>query len=124
MNEQLKKYDEICALALNWLIWNIRSCGRKRFCFINVNPLDNADLWLLSVIGCINGLLRGQIFIRTNFLTYLRLKYVQGFKFLRYSFSKKNIFELDAKIFETEVLNVFEETPEILEKIYYEYYRR
>ena len=124
MTEELKKYDQICALAINWLVWNIRQCGFNRFCFTNVDYSDENDLWLLSIMKSINSLLRGNIYIQIKFLDYLRLKYIYGFKFLRYNLRKKNIFELNAKIFEKEILQVFDETPEILEKIYYEYYRR
>lgn len=124
MIEEFKKYDQICALAINWLVWNIRQSGLNRFCFTNIDYSDENDLWLLSIMKSINGLLRGNIYIQIKFWDYLRLKYIYGFKFLRYNFYKKNIFSFDAKIFETEVLNVFNETSEILGKIYCEYYKR
>lgn len=124
MTEEIKKYDQICALAINWLVWNIRQSGLNRFCFTNVDYSDKNDLWLLSIMKSINGLLRGNIYIQIKFWDYLRLKYIYGFKFLRYNLHKKNIFELNAKIFEKEILNTFNEQKEILSEIYNEYYRR
>ena len=124
MTKEIKKYDQICALAINWLVWNIRQCGLNRFCFTNIDYSNENDLWLLSIMKSINGLLRGNIYIQIKFWDYLRLKYIYGFKFLRYNLHKKNIFELNAKIFEKEILNTFNEPQEILSEIYNEYYRR
>ena len=59
-----------------------------------------------------------------NFFGYLRLKYIQGFRFLRFSLFDDYKYMIDAQIFKKELMGFFDEDVDILYDIYDEYYRR
>ena len=124
MEKDYKKYDEICATALNWILWNKKEHMNERFCITNINSTDSEDLWFLSILHCASAMIPGKIYIETRFSDYLYLKYKKKYKFLRYNFFAKNNYYIDVVLFEDELLKQFNEPLSTLGEIYYEYYRR
>lgn len=124
MEKDFKKYDEICATALSWVLWNKSQHQNEKFCITNINSSDIEDLWFLSVISCMGTITSSKIYVDTRFSDFLYLKYIKKYKFLKYNFPKENTFYLDAVLFKNELLAYFNESLSILGEIYNEYYRR
>ena len=118
-----KKYDQICATGVQWLLYNKQKGPNHILCFTNIDSYDNADKWLLSIARAVEVLDGTNIYVHIGFIDYLALKYKHKFK-IKYAFKKSRYCVIDGQAFENEIIENFEESRMILEKIYNEYYRR
>lgn len=124
METDYKKYDKICATAIQWLIYNRRQNINHTICFTNINSIDYEDKWLLNVAAGMRLIEGTEIYVHINIADYLYLKYRQGYKFLKYAFNTKKYCIIDGYEFEKELVQSFEETRVILARIYKEYFAR
>ena len=123
MEKDFKKYDEICASALSWILWNNQK-HPENLCFTNLNSSDSDDLWLLSIANFAGALIEKKIYVSLNIIDFLYLKYIKKYKSLKFAWSLKNKYIIDGVIFKDELLESCGETLNILSEIYNEYYRR
>jgi len=124
MEINYKKYDEICATGIQWLIYNRRQNINHTICFTCIDSTDYEDKWLLTIADSLRTIEKTEIYVHINIADYLYLKYWQGFKFLKYAFNIKKYCIIDGFEFENEVAMAHNENRAILGRIYKEYYSR
>ena len=116
-------YDSIDNTATRWLAWNLDK--RKKLGF-NYLGLDARSLWFLSMVRNLYTYCETSFYINSSLFTYLWLRYIKKFKFLRRYRKRKHqdVYLIDAIAFVEEVAAACNTVPETIDKIYEIYYKR
>ena len=122
MEKNFKLYDSINTMTVRWLIYNNR-LHNKPIGIKNFSRKNPKHMWLLYMIenySIYNNYC--DYYIQGNFFSYLYLKYIKGFKHLKYYRSYIDVLLIEADIFIKEITSSFDQNSNIIEEIYNEFW--
>jgi len=123
MDEKFKMYDEICETGIKWLLYHIEHHGES-ICLSNIDPHDHEDLWFVSVASYVNSIAKVKFYFTGSIFTFIYLKYFKKYKFLHYTLTGFDMFNISVPDFEIELVRGFNKYLTILGEIYETYYER
>lgn len=120
MEEKEKFYDTILTTGARWLVMRYQGMPEVNALGIKKLPLNNMSYGFLS-IAQVYQVYSGDFCFDGNIFTYLYLKYIKKFKFLKRP-GKFVVDYIDAQAFCRELCDSFGTDVHIIEEIYEHYY--
>lgn len=120
MEEKEKFYDTILATGARWLVMRYTELSEVTALGVKKLPLNNMSYGFLA-LARVYQIYSGEFCFGGNIFTYLYLKYIKKFKFLKRP-RKFVVDYIDADIFCKELCDTFNTDISIIEEIYKYYY--
>lgn len=120
MEEKEKFYDTILTTGARWLVMRYKELPEVTALGVKKLPLNNMSYGFLA-LARVYQVYSGEFCFGGNIFTYLYLKYIKKFKFLKRPHGFK-VDYIDADIFCKELCDTFNTDVSIIEEIYKHYY--
>ena len=120
MEEKEKFYDTILTTGARWLVMRYTELSQVTALGVKKLPLNNMSYGFLA-LARVYQIYSGEFCFVGNIFTYLYLKYIKKFKFLKRP-RKFVVDYIDADIFCKELCDTFNTDISVIEEIYKHYY--
>ena len=123
--EKLQLYDNMNSLAVRWLKHNA-DLHQKPLGIKNFGRHNYYHMWLLRMLQNYNVFTeyKSNYYIDGSFINYLYLRFIKGFKHLRYKTAHTDALMIEVPVFCDELAVAFNQPASIIEDIYKEYYNK